>query len=80
MIRKSTPPPEDPRKVLGLRLKEARTAVGMTQLQVAKLFNVEKNTVSAWETGGGLPDALRLAKLAMLYRVTPNDLVETQTA
>ena len=48
------------RQGFGLRLKAAREAKGLTQQQVADKFDVKKATVSAWETGVGVPDALRL--------------------
>ncbi len=65
----------NPRAIFGRRLAKARKEVGLTQLAVALHFDIEKNTVSAWERGGGLPDALRLLHLARLYKVTPNDLL-----
>lgn len=67
---------DDPaRKGLGLRLKAARETRGMTQQQVADQFAVKKGTVSAWETGGGIPDALRLRRLARLYQVSADALL-----
>lgn len=65
----------NPRVIFGRRLAKARKEVGLTQLAVALHFDIEKNTVSAWERGGGLPDALRLLHLARLYKLTPNDLL-----
>jgi transcriptional regulator with XRE-family HTH domain len=63
------------RKEFGRRLKTAREARGLTQLAVAEHFDVAKGTVSAWETGGGVPDALRLQRLARLYEVTVESLL-----
>lgn len=53
----------------------ARRARDLTQQEVADHFGVSKGTVSAWEKGGGVPDALRLARLAKLYRVTADSLL-----
>lgn len=58
---------EQRRKGLGLRLKSAREAKGLTQLAVAERFSINKATVSAWETGRGTPDAITLGQLAKLY-------------
>lgn len=47
----------------------------MTQDQVAERFDINKATVSAWETGRGVPDALRLRALAKLYDVSADSLL-----
>lgn len=63
------------RRGLGLRLKAAREAKGMTQTQVGSRFGVDKGTVSAWETGRGVPDAIRLRELARLYGVSADAIL-----
>lgn len=69
-------PMSDPeRKSFGMRLKAAREAKELTQQQVADHFGVKKGTVSAWEMGGGVPDALRLRRLARLYNVSADALL-----
>lgn len=68
------------RVALGVRLAAARDKTQLNQLQVAQRFGLNKATVSAWETGRGVPDALRLQELAKLYGTTPNDLLYEQTA
>lgn len=62
------------RAALGRRLKAAREKAGLTQDQIADRFAINKATVSAWETGRGLPDALRLARLAAIYKTTTGAL------
>lgn len=59
----------------GLRLKAARERRQLTQQQVADVFSVKKGTVSAWEMGGGVPDSLRLRRLAKLYGVSADALL-----
>jgi transcriptional regulator with XRE-family HTH domain len=66
---------EQLRRDFGLRLKAARERVGLTQQAVAERFDVKKGTVSAWENGAGLPDALRLRQLAKLYNVSADALL-----
>lgn len=66
---------DDNKRGFGLRLQAARKAKGLTQLQVAGLFGVEKATVSAWESGRGDPGALRLRRLAKLYDVSADALL-----
>jgi len=63
------------RKAFGQRLQVARLAKDLTQDQVAGRFSIEKNTVSAWETGRGVPDALRLRALAKLYDTSADALL-----
>lgn len=78
---KKTPDPRpkepiDPVRIgFGMRLASAREGKGMTQDQVAERFGINKATVSAWETGRGVPDALRLRALAKLYDVSADGLL-----
>lgn len=55
---------------LGEKLKEERKTLGINQVELAKKFNVSKQTVSNWERGNRLPDANTLDKLAEMYGVT----------
>lgn len=57
------------------RLKEARKAKGLTQVDVAKIIGISQNGYSDWETGKNRVDARSLAKLADLYGVTINYLL-----
>lgn len=65
------------RRNFGLRMAAARKLVRpkLTQDAVAQRFGVKKATVSAWETGNGLPDALTLKRLAKLYNVSADALL-----
>lgn len=67
---------EDERRGLGLRLKAAREAKKLTQQDVARELRVTTyKTVSAWETGRGLPDALMIKRLAKLYGVSAESIL-----
>lgn len=63
------------RRGLGLRLASARKGKHLTQDAVAAKFDVNKATVSAWETGRGVPDALTLRALAKLYDTSADALL-----
>lgn len=66
----------DPIRIgIGQRLKTARQQKGLTQLEVAEKFGINKATVSAWETGAGAPDALRLRRLARMYDVSADAIL-----
>jgi transcriptional regulator with XRE-family HTH domain len=77
MTEKQPPKPAaDPARLgIGQKLKAAREAKGLTQTEVADKFGVKKATVSAWETGAGAPDAMRLRSLARLYDVSADALL-----
>lgn len=68
--------PIDPIRVgLGMRLKAAREGANMSQKQVAERFDINKGTVSAWETGRGDPGVYRLRELSKLYDVASDALI-----
>lgn len=58
-----------------LRLKEARKAKGLTQVEVSKIIGISQNGYSDWETGKNRVDAVSLNKLADLYGVTVDYLL-----
>lgn len=75
-------PEDELRQLLGRNLQAARTAaregLGFTQLDVSERMGVNKATVSAWETGRGVPDALRLRALARMYGTTTDSLLSAR--
>ena len=54
-------------------LKKFRLAKNLTQEQAAERLGVNPQTVSRWECGTTLPDALTLPEIARLYGVTVDD-------
>lgn len=55
---------------LGVRLKEAREGVRLTQMQAAKKLGISNGTLSGYERNYRDPDTTMLAKLANLYDKT----------
>lgn len=55
-------------------LKKYRLAQNLTQEKVAELLGVTSQTVSRWECGQTLPDALILPQIARIYAITVDDL------
>lgn len=49
------------------RIKELRTALGMKQVELAKLVKVSQNTVSNWEHGKHDPDQDALRELSQIF-------------
>lgn len=60
--------------MLGHNLKIYRTKNNYSQVDIANILNVTKQTVSNWEKGKRLPDINILIKLANLYNVTLDTL------
>lgn len=61
-----------------MRLKEARKAARMTQAEVAKVLGVNQNTYSYWETGKTKIDNVSLSKLAEIFNVSIDYLLDIQ--
>jgi transcriptional regulator with XRE-family HTH domain len=64
------PPPskEIDRQALGVRLKEAREYLELSQDEVASALNVPRSAISLIEAGQRKVDALELQKLAEIYQ------------
>lgn len=59
-----------------MRLKEARKAARMTQTEVSKILGVNQNTYSYWENEKTKIDNVSLAKLAEIYNVSIDYLLD----
>jgi len=61
---------------IGGFLKGLRKEKGLTQEQLADLFNISSRTVSRWETGRNLPDVGMLMELADFYGVDIREVID----
>lgn len=61
---------------IGGFMKELRKEKGCTQEQLAERFNVNRRTVSRWETGSNLPDLDILIEMADYYGVGLRELLD----
>lgn len=61
---------------LGTSLAQARRKAGLTQEAVAEKLGVSLQTISKWELDETLPDIRQSKRLAMLYRVTLDALID----
>ena len=61
--------------MLGQRIYEIRTAIGWTQVELAKRIGVAKQTVSNWENDNIQPSIDMLVRLAKLFNVTTDYLL-----
>lgn len=62
------PTHDDDQKLMGLRLKEAREVLGLTQEQAAAALGVQRTSVTSMEQGKRNVSASELAKLSNIYR------------
>lgn len=64
---------------LGENLFQARKKKGLSQEAVAEKLGVSRQTISKWETDETLPDIRQAKKLAVLYGLTLDELIEFDT-
>lgn len=61
---------------LGSSFYHARKKSGLSQKNVAEKLGVSRQTISKWETNETLPDIRQSKRLAMLYHMTLDELIE----
>lgn len=61
---------------LGNNLFQARKKKGLSQEEVAEKLGISRQTVSKWETDETLPDIRQSKRLAVLYGLSLDELVE----
>lgn len=61
---------------LGSNLFQARKKCGLSQEEVAEKLGVSRQTVSKWETDETVPDIRQSKKMAMLYNVSLDELID----
>lgn len=61
---------------LGNNLFQARKKAGLSQETVAEKLGVSRQTISKWETDETIPDIYQSKKLAKLYKLSLDELIE----
>lgn len=61
---------------LGNSLFQARKKCGFSQEDVAEKLGVSRQTVSKWETDETIPDICQSKKMAVLYNVSLDELID----
>ena len=59
---------------IGENIKKFRQAAGITQEMLAEKMNITAASVSKWERGTAIPDALLFPELAKIFHVSIDDL------
>lgn len=62
-------------KVIGAFIKNLRKEKGLTQIELAEELNVSEKTISKWECGNGLPDAVSMLPLCEQLGISANELL-----
>lgn len=61
---------------IGTFLKTLRKEKGLTQEQMAEVFNVSRRTVTRWETGVNMPDLDLLVEIADYYELDLREIFD----
>ena len=61
---------------LGNSLFHERKKSGLSQEEVAEKIGVSRQTISKWETNETVPDIYQSKKMAKLYRISLDELIE----
>lgn len=61
---------------LGQQLAKARKKKGMSQEEVAEKLGVSRQTISKWELDETVPDIYQAKKLAVIYHMSLDKLIE----
>lgn len=61
---------------LGNSLFHARKKCGLSQEDVAEKLGVSRQTISKWETNETIPDIRQSKKMAMLYGISLDELID----
>lgn len=61
---------------LGNSLFHARKKSGLSQEEVAEKIGVSRQTISKWETNETVPDIYQSKKMAKLYKISLDELIE----
>lgn len=64
---------------INVRLRELRIKFGYTQIQIAKMLNIDRSTYAYYETGKTRPDITSLVVLARIYNISLDELLDDES-
>ena len=67
------------KQTLGMMISSLRKEKGMTQLELAEKMRVTDKAVSKWERDLSVPDINSMPKLAEIFEVSVEDLMQVKT-
>ena len=63
----------------GEKIYKLRKGMGLSQNQLAEMLGLSGKTISKWENGGGLPQIDALKELSVIFGVSADELLFTET-
>ena len=63
---------------IGKNIKQLRKELNISQTELANLLFISQDTVSLWECGKSYPDIVMLIKLAKIFQVTTDYLLDIE--
>ena len=67
------------KQTLGMMISSLRKDKGMTQLELAEKMGVTDKAVSKWERDLSVPDINSIPKLAEIFEISVDDLIQVKT-
>lgn len=67
------------KRTLGMMISSLRKEKGITQLQLAEKMGVTDKAVSKWERDLSMPDLNSIPKLAEIFEISVDDLMQMKT-
>lgn len=64
---------------LGNRIYELRKSRGLSQKELGEMIGVSNKSVSKWENGTAIPKTDTLVKLANIFEISPQELLQGKT-
>lgn len=69
---------EEIKQTIAQNIAQYRKKLGLTQFELSEKINYSDKSISKWERGEGIPDAMTLIRLSEVFGVTVNDLIAPQ--
>lgn len=66
------------KQIVASNLVYYRKLANITQLELANMLNYSDKAISKWERGESIPDVFVLQRIAKLYKLTVDDLLQPQ--
>ncbi len=63
---------------IGTLIRELRKEQNLTQSELAQMMQTTQDTISLWELGKSMPDIIALVKLAKLFNVSTDYLLDLE--
>ena len=66
---------EEIKQTIAQNIAQYRKKLGLTQFELSEKINYSDKSISKWERGEGIPDAMTLIRLSEIFGVSVNELI-----